>query len=176
MKKRYLIPAAALALILVLAGGTIAFLTRTGDARSEVSASNVKVSLVMLERDDEGNTKEVPDSVTVSPGEEVRRVASIKNTGDQTAWVRLSTPVDMEGIEIGPDEFDDWEYQEGFWYYKNALEPGESTSGVAIFVYIDSGLGNEDSGSTVELDVRAEGTQKKNNGEQVLEAQGWPEE
>ena len=65
---------------------------------------------------------------------------------------------------------------DGWYYYKKILEPGEETTN--LITKIDFSLENldEDIKKTIRLDIDAQAVQAENQSEDVLMVKGWPEE
>lgn len=96
MKKRRLkTKLVALSVVLILAAlsvyGTLAYFTAQGTARNVITTGDIKIALEerMLTPDGE---KTVPfeDQLGVMPGTDVSKIVTVKNTGGQPAWVRVS--------------------------------------------------------------------------------------
>ena len=155
-------------------------------SKSTVTASNLDVKLVMLEEQN-GTEVAAPKDTTIMPGVEISKIARVKNTGKEGSWIRVKANLLINGgsipaaedndyIELLGVNDSDWTYNEddGYWYYNEPLKSGETSE--ALFTGVkftdDEDLieGVDDSN----LEVEAEGTQVKNNGSTVFEAQGWP--
>lgn len=185
MSKKYVAAAISLIMILVLVGGTISFFTTTGSAKNVVTASALNIKLVMLE-DIDGVKSPVSGEMDIMPGETKMRSAQVQNTDKEPAWVRVRVEVvtpegtkeisESDTFIIQGGNAENWEYDNGYFYYLKALEPGETTD--ALFDEIEmiphGRSDNELSGKNINLNVIAEGTQVKNNGSSAKEAQGWP--
>lgn len=187
MNKRYIILALSLIVILALIGGTAAFFSTTGIAKSEITTSNLNIELLVLEKDGDGE-KPVSASVTLMPGESKSRIVHVKNSGNEPAWIRVKAGVTVRsdampaaGAAENQDFYvtdlndRDWVYSEGYWYYRTVLNPGETSEMLFSQVTLDGGIGNDKAGTEVSFDISAEGTQSKNNGDSWADAQGWPE-
>ena len=162
--------------MLVLIGGSVAYFTTEDTATNAVSSSNVKIELVLLEDDGEGNMVPVSGEKTVVPGEGVMRTASIKNTGSEVAWVRIKMPRPDE-IELWQETDPDiWTEKDDCFYYNTPLKPGKTTDPLYFGVEFDESLGNDDSGKKLSLLLKGQGVQHVHNGEVVTDAQGWPED
>ena len=182
MKKRIIISAVIIlgifAAVAVLAAQYI-----SDTAKSTISASNVKIELLMLEEKG-GAESAVSGETDIAPGDEVSRIAKVKNTGDQEAWIRLrpvlvkngvSTPIsDSDEMILNGIDDSNWEQKGEYWYYKKALAAGETSTALFTSVIISDQVGADFDGAN--LNVEAEGTQVKNNGSSVFEAKGWPSE
>ena len=77
---------------------------------------------------------------------------------------------------VKPDvNTDDWtEGEDGYFYYKEALKPGETTAPVLNSVTFDVAMGNEYQGATATVTVTAQAVQTANNGTSAQTASGWP--
>lgn len=181
MKKKRII---SIAVILGILACAIVFAVQilSDVSKSTVTASNVKIEVVMLE---EKEGEEVPFSgdTTIVPGETISRIAKVENTGKEAAWVRLK-PVLVTGDETKPVSADtekmkldgldeeNWVKEGDYWYYQKPLEPGETSEPLFKSVIISDSIDGTFDGANLKVD--AEGTQVKNNGSMVSEAQGWP--
>ena len=176
MRKKLFIAGLAILCIVTLIGGSVAFRSVTGTAESTVTASNLSIELVMLEEDESGAQKTVSGDIEILPGQELSRIAIVKNIGSEPAWVRISTDPMAENenfsiLDVGTD----WTYQDGYWYYNKALEPGQASQALFTGIIFSESINSEMSGEQLALKVNAEGTQTAHNGNSALEAQGWPE-
>ena len=72
---------------------------------------------------------------------------------------------------------EDWLYQDGWYYYREALEPGSETEELLTEVIFDiDEISSLYPGGNFDLNVSAQGVQSRNNEDNVLAARGWPEE
>ena len=73
-----------------------------------------------------------------------------------------------------------WQYADGWYYYKGIVEPGETTPDVFTKVEIvGSKVDNSYLGKTLTLSVVAHAVQSENNpieGTDTFTASGWPQE
>ena len=183
MNKKSIAAAAAIVCVLALAGGSLAAFTATGTATNAVSASNVEIALVILEDDGSGATQEVSGSAAIMPGEEASRIVSVKNTGAQTAWVRVKADAEIAGETITAADnpyvrleglnADDWTWDDGYWYYNDPVESSQTTESLFTGVAFDLGIDNDLSNEALTLAIDAQATQTEHNGSTALEAQGW---
>ena len=67
-----------------------------------------------------------------------------------------------------------WTEKDGYYYYTKALKPGEVTAPVFTSVTFNATMGNEYQNATATVDVFAQAVQTANNGDAVMNAQGWP--
>lgn len=187
LKKKTVLLIAALC-ILALVGGTAAYYTATSDvAVNTVKASNLKVEMMMMQEDGDGNQTPVTgDGAIINPGETYSRIAMVKNSGKETAWVRVKGDLMVNGetisfvdnpyITLEDLNVDDWVWESGYFYYKKPLASGETTTPLFTGVTLAQDIDNEMAGAQINLQPVAEGTQVKHNGSSALEADGWPVE
>lgn len=187
MKRRLLAGAVIVICLSLLAYGTLAFFTAEGTARNVITSGEIDIEL--LEWADEEKTTPFPeDGVSgVMPGAEVTKIVEVKNTGSNDAYIRVKVEKQIllsEGVEGEPDsglmklDFDETRWtlgEDGFYYYKDALKPGEVTEPLFASVTFDISMGNLYQNSTAKVDVTAYAVQADNNGSTVTEAKGWPE-
>ncbi|MBQ0037956.1 MAG: SipW-dependent-type signal peptide-containing protein [Clostridiales bacterium] len=181
MKKRLLILSLLAVCLSLCIGGTLAYFTASGIARNVITTGNIKIDLI--ETDGEGNPfKNVSD---VLPGAEVDKVVTVKNTGDNPCWVRISVEKEIllaEGKNGTPDlsllEIDlnteDWTEKDGFFYYNQELKAGETTIPLFTTATFNTAMDNLYAGCTANVTVGAQAVQTANNGSTALEANGWP--
>ena len=181
-KKKIICIAAALVLIAVLSAGvTLAAFTASKDTLNVVTFGNVHITLI-----DEYTKPEAG----VMPGQTVEKVVSAKNTGSNTAFVRLKLTkswwengqkreeLDPSYITLDFSNADKWaEGQDGYYYYQLPLKPGETAESL-----IDSFSLPKDwdmDGYTKldgHIDARAEAVQSENFTPQLDDAgkiTGW---
>lgn len=162
-----------------LAGGTLAYFTAEETAHNVITSGNVKITL--QEWADDAKTEEFKDITGIMPGMEVTKIAEVKNTGDNTAWIRVkiekSFP-DMEGADLSligisiNEEY--WTQQDGWYYYTEKLAPKEVTEPIFEKVKFGETMGNAYQDKEANVNVIAQAVQVANNGDTALEAAGWP--
>ena len=69
-----------------------------------------------------------------------------------------------------------WQSSNGYYYYNQELSKNQITAPLFTTVTIPDNLSDQYQGATFSLDVYAEAVQVANNGSNVMEAKGWPEE
>lgn len=184
--KRKLFVIAVIALCLsLMAAGTLAYFTAEDTAHNVITSGGIDIEL--KEWADKDKTEPFPAHGVsgVMPGAEVTKIVEVENTGSGEAWVRVKVTKDItlaRGVDAEVDlgllqlDFDEeyWTAKDGYYYYKEALKPGETTKPLFAAVTFDAAMGNEYQNSTATVDVSAYAVQTANNGETVLEAKGWP--
>ena len=187
MKRKLLAVAMVLCCLAIVTGGSLAYFTAEDKAHNVITTGNIDIELQELtdQVDEEGNPIPFEDLEGVMPGSSASKIVQVKNTGSQPAWVRVSVDKTVQLAESVEGEGDpalitmdfnqeEWTEKDGFYYYNHVLAPGETTQPLFTAVTFDSAMDNLYQGSEISVDVCAYATQSANNGETVLEAQGWP--
>lgn len=191
---------AALAVIVIAlslaAYGTVAYFTATGTAHNVLTMGNIGIKLNdKTEVVENGETKlvefttEYPDGMPVMPATEASKIVSVENTGSAPAWVRVKiektvepadaavTGLDTKYVELNYDTKNWVDGGNGFWYYKEPLEPGATTPNLFDTVTFSKDMGNDYMNCKFNIIVSAQAVQSDNNGvgQSVLDVAGWPE-
>ena len=191
---------AALAVIVIAlslaAYGTVAYFTATGTAHNVLTMGNIGIKLNdKTEVVENGETKlvefttEYPNGMPVMPATKASKIVSVENTGSAPAWVRVKiektvepadaavTGLDTKYVELNYD-IESWvDGENGFWYYKEPLKPGETTPNLFDTVTFSKDMGNDYMNCKFNIIVSAQAVQSDNNGvgQSVLDVAGWPE-
>ena len=186
MKKKIIILALKAACLSLVAYGTTAYFTYEDKATNVIVAGNIKIELQELAIPDGGGDP-VPfeDAVDVLPGYAVSKIVQVKNKGSQAAWVRISVDKALalaEGVTGVADvslvsfnlNAEYWKEKDGFYYYKDMLNPGETTKPLFTVVRFSPKMGDMYQQSKATIHVIAYATQVANNGTDVFSAAGWP--
>ena len=191
MKRKTLVVALVLLLAFGAVYGTVAYFTTQGTATNVITAGNLSAEI--HEYADLEMTKPFVDLTGVMPGDAAIKVVTVENTGNSDAWVRLSVSKDYElaparAAVRGADEVasreielvhmdinsEYWTEQDGFYYYNEILEPGQTSEPLFTSITLDVTLGNVWQGAKFFIDVHMDAVQVANNGATALEAAGWP--
>lgn len=194
MKKRILATAIVLICFSILASGSLAFYTASDTARNVITSDGVDIRVEEWQRTLDGvipYPTETP--IEVMPGVTVSKIATVKNN-DAVVYIRarftvVVTQKDGTVIELEPQALNDiisvnvneenWLRKDGdgqWWYYNDSVETGASTEAFFTEVVFDGpNMTNEYQNCKVEILVTAQAVQKANNGNNVMEAAGWPE-
>lgn len=194
MKKRILATAIVLICISVLASGSLAFYTASDTARNVITSDGVDIWVEEWQRTTDGvipYPTETP--IEVMPGVTVSKIVTVKNN-DAVVYIRarftvVVTQEDGTVMELEPQVLNDiisinvneadWQRKDGdeqWWYYNDPIETGASTEAFFTEVVFDGpNMTNEYQNCKVEILVTAQAVQKANNGDNVMEAAGWPE-
>ena len=176
-----LVVSAAILCIALMTNSTIAYFTTSAVARNVITAGTIQVDLV--EKDAAGNAFQNP--VNVVPGAEIEKVVTVENTGSNPCWVRIGVEKSVElaeGVSGEADlslisidfNTDDWTEKDGWFYYNNALESGETTEALFTAVTFSEDMGNLYQSSVATVLVKTQVVQAQNNGSSVMDAAGWP--
>ena len=187
MKRKLLAVAVTVICLSMMAYGTLAYFTAEDTAHNVITSGEIDIELQEW-ADAEKTTPFPEDGVSgVMPGTEVTKIVEVKNTGANDAYIRVRVEKEIvlsDGVEGEPDsglmiiDFDESrcvDGEVGYYYYKEALAPGAVTEPLFASVKFDPAMGNLYQNSTAKVDVTAYAVQVANNGETVLDAQGWPE-
>lgn len=191
MKKRIFALAVVLTCLSILASTTLAYFTDIGTARNVITSGGIGIQVIEQQLVG-GIMQPWPETpVPVMPGTAVSKIASAKNL-EQPAWIRMNYTVtvydaagktmDVPAGELAEviviDANDDaWTQKDGWWYYKTAVNTGETTAPLfEEVIFSGPHMDNKYQNCMVTVDVTAQAVQKANNGATVWEAKGWPEE
>lgn len=185
--KRKLTASAMIAICLSMLGfGSLAYFNAKDVARNVITSGSIEIELQEWANDE----KTIPfpeEGITgVMPGTVVTKIAEVKNTGGNDAWIRvevlptITLATGEEGdpklVSINFDKENWTKGKDGYYYYKAALKPGKTTESLFTEVTFDTSMGNPYEKSKVEIQVNAYAVQTANNGTDVMEANGWPKE
>lgn len=187
MKKKIITIALIVSLVAVAAVGSNAYFTAAEKATNVITSGSVKIDLLEMSVPADGKPVPFEDVSGVMPGASVSKVVTVRNTGDNAAWVRVSVGKAIalrEGVTGEPDlslvRFDlnseNWTEHDGYYYYNTALEPGAETEPLFTAVTFAAEMGNMYQESTATVTVLAQATQLVHNGASAIEAAGWPAE
>ena len=182
MKRKLLIVSVVAICIAILAAGSLAYFTAEGTAHNVITTGGVEIAL----QEWADAEKKIPfENMTgVMPGTKVTKIVEVKNTGASDAWVRVKVEKKIERKtevgEIDPNlveldlDTEKWEYKDGFYYYKEALKPNETTRPILRSVEFKPAMDNVYQNAQISVDISAQAVQYANNGTTVMAAQGWP--
>jgi len=184
MKKKNMVLLAALALLVgLVAYGTVAYFSGEAHVTNVITTGTVDIAVV--------EDWDPQDGKGVMPGQSVKKVVQVENTGTGDAWVRVQVE---NTVTTAPGEvitdvnallsFDinetDWvQGADGYYYYKQPLASGAKTNPLFTQVTLSTEMGNDYQGREISVDVSAQAVQSKNNsipeGKTVVDIPGWPE-
>ncbi|MGN1399073.1 MAG: SipW-dependent-type signal peptide-containing protein [Erysipelotrichaceae bacterium] len=166
---------------------SLAYFTYTDTADNVITTGNISIEILEQKDDGQGNLTEFEDVVDVMPSMSVSKIVKVKNTSQQTVWLRVKVEkvielayqtdeeIDYSLIQL---DFDDeyWTEVDGYYYYLAPLKATELTRALFTTVTFDGAMGNMYQDSKVKIIIKASAVQYANNGKTVFEAAGWPDE
>jgi predicted ribosomally synthesized peptide with SipW-like signal peptide len=184
-KRKTLVIVICLLCVALAAGGSFAYFTAEETAHNVINMSDLDIDIQEWANDD--MTEPFPeDGITNAlPGTEITKIATVKNTSDSEAWVRVKLDKSIilaDGVSGTADtsliiltvNTAKWTERDGYYYYNEPLAPGAVTEPVLTKVTISKDMNDMYKKSTVKVDVIAQAVQTANNGSSALEAVGWP--
>lgn len=181
MKKKLSIVFGIIAILAIISVGTLAYFTSEQNAENVISAGNIKLEIHEKTASGEDFPKE---GIIVMPGDTVSKIVTVENTGDHPLYLRVKLTEGVSDEALTDDDCLDininrscWLEKDGYYYYYRALQSGETTEQLFSEVYFDLyNIDNKYLGKHFTLNVAASAVQSENNGSDVLNAIGWPEE
>ena len=128
--KIHIIITAALICNIAAVGGVIAYLTSADTAVNTYGVGHVDTDIV----------EEFDPPPELKPGVSFEKNVKVKNTGECPSYVRVQavfTDGDMEKLCDVDWNTNDYEYRDGYYYYKNILEVGETTEPLFTTITVD---------------------------------------
>lgn len=180
MKKR-IIFVILLVLIIVSASVTYAYIVRESTAETVITFGSLKLKLhyYTLDNDKEVEIKE-DDNLSIYGMNKLSRMVRLENIGGHSMYVRVKLDIkdsnnhDISNI-ITINELDNWIYDDGYYYYKYELNPGEMTTKLMDeIIFNKEEVTNNYRGMAIKFKINAEAVQAEHNESDVLEAKGWP--
>ena len=190
MKKKFIAGGAVAAAVALLAIGTLAYFVSEARATNTITTGTVTIelneySVYSPEADgqqtaarDTGTSVPYEDPGVLMPGEAVDKIPIITNIGTADCWVRMRVELALEQetaqrqvegqsglaemITINYDA-DNWVQEDGWYYYTEALAPGEAAAPLFDKVELSKEMGNNFQGAAFDIDIEAEAVQSKNN-------------
>ncbi len=163
---------------------TLAYYSTVGKATNVVTSGNIQ--FMIHETTDQG-TAFPEEGVYIVPGDVVSKKVSVENICEHPFYLRVKLVYGVDSLELSAEDCfklnideSNWQYADGWYYYKGIVEPGETTPDVFTKVEIvGSKVDNSYLGKTLTLSVVAHAVQSENNpveGTDTFTASGWPQE
>lgn len=164
--------------------GTLAYYSTVGKATNVVTSGNIQ--FIIHEKTDSG-TEFPKEGVYIVPGDIVSKQVSIESDCEHPFYLRVKIVYGVDSQELSAEDCfklnideSNWQYVDGWYYYKGIVNPGETTPNVFSHVEIvGSKVDNSYLGKTLQLTVVAHAVQSEHNPIQngdVSTASGWPQE
>ena len=99
------------------------------------------------------------DNKPIIPGEDFKKIVKVRNTGENPCFVRVKILISPEKYkdELALDiNTTDWEYKDGYYYYKKVLDCNNETTPLFTKLTIPSSLEN---GDTFDINIYSESIQ-----------------
>ncbi len=147
MKKKILSIALVVAMIAVVAAGSLAYFTDNDSAENVFTVGNVSIDLTEPNWDESGSI----DAETVYAGEPLAKDPTVTNDGNNPCFVRIK----VEGLDQFGDKGaityrtdyvagklgDNWvDGEDGYFYYTKVLAVGETTDALFDQIVMPTGL------------------------------------
>lgn len=186
LKRKILLFSIVGIIISLFAYGTLAYFTAEKTTKNIITTGNIDIEL----HDETTGGIPFPEEGIqgVMPGKVIDKIVYVENIESNPLYTRIkiqkmiSSPDNSEAI-LNFDKIklninsDYWLLKEdGYYYYKEKLEKGEKTEPLFTTVSFGIDIGNQYENANIEIDVLAQAVQSQNNGEDVIEALGWPKE
>lgn len=181
-RNRLLLIALAAILLTVLTQPSLAFYTVIGKATNVVTSGNIELQIHEKTADGSDFPQE---GVFVIPGDIVSKQVSIENVCSHAFYLRVKLVSSTTNEALPPEEClkmdidtENWTLVDGFYYYNQILQPGETTPNLFTQVEIvGSKVDQTHAGSTLSITVNAYAVQSENNpADDPWDAAGWPAE
>lgn len=188
MKKKILALAAIAICLSIIGYSTLAFYTSSQKDENVITSGNVKIEL----EEWADSEKKIPyedqypnNEVTgILPGVSTTKIVEVKNTGDNPVWIRVDVKKDIQlkdgtnadvGLMTMDYDLTHWTlWTDGYYYYNERLDAGQTTEPLFASVSFDEGMTNEYQNCTAKVEVTAYAVQVANNGTTFRDALGWP--
>ena len=176
--------ALAASVLTFMSQGTLAYYSTVGRATNVVTSGNIR--FIIHETTDQG-TEFSKDGVYIVPGDIVSKRVSIESDCEHPFYLRVKVVYGVNSEELTAEDCfklnineEHWELHDGWYYYKEVVDPDETTPYVFSHVeMVGSKVDNRYIGKTLTLTVNAQAVQSENNpldDGNVYTASGWPKE
>ncbi len=184
IKLKIFVVALVAVLMAFVSTSTLAFYSTVGLATNVVTSGNIR--FIIREMTDQG-TEFPTEGVYIVPGDVVSKKVSIKSDCNHPFYLRVKMVYGVDSKELTAEDCfklnindEHWVLHDGWYYYKDVVEPWETTPDVFSHVEIvGSKVDNSYIGKTLTLTVKAQAVQSENNpisNGDTFTASGWPAE
>lgn len=187
MKEKLSVVAILAIFLAIMSAGTWAYFTTSEQVHNVITTGSVDITL--NEWADEAKTTPFEDLVGILPGRQVTKIPEVVNSGENPVFVRVKLTKtitwadeveNLDGVDLSKVSLDlndeDWAEQDGYYYYRKILLPGEVTEPLFTTVTFDATMDNIFQNAQIHIDIAAQAVQSANNGTDPLKALGWPAE
>lgn len=184
IKLKFLTLAVVATIVTLMSQGSLAFFTTLGRATNVITSGDIDLK---IHETTDGSNPFPEEGVYVIPGAVVGKQVNIENVGDNPFYLRVRIIYGVDSDVLSSDDAfklnidsTNWHYLDGWYYYKDVVEAGETTPYVFSHVEIvGDTVDNSYIGKTLSLTVEAQAVQSENNevwDNKTYTAFGWPEE
>ncbi|MDD6488776.1 MAG: TasA family protein [Clostridia bacterium] len=171
MKKQVIIGSVCAVAAAVAAGSTLAYFTAEDTAVNTISTGNLDITINEYKDTQCGEVSYTDPTTPVMPGDCISKKVRVENTGNGSAYIRAKIDMSFEGDDESlPTDFiklnigKNWTLSDdGYYYYKYVVKPGEETTNLFTTVTFDNEMGNDYQNQKLNIDINAEAIQSKNN-------------
>ena len=165
------------------------FTASSNSSQNRIASGSVEVDFVGLNTPGAsgGSSGTELDPIRFLPGYVEMRDVYVKNTGDAPIYLRAKTKIEItlaQAYSAYSDKIDTslvlfdvdenvWVLRDGYYYYADMLEGGESTPEFFTKIKFSDAMGNIYKDSIVKITVLFEMVQATSNGATVFDAVGW---
>lgn len=171
-------------MVTIISTSTVSYYQTTGKATNVVTSGNIK--FIIHETTDNGTEFPV-NGVFVSPGDIVSKKVTVENICEHPFYLRVKPIYGVDSNELTVEDCfklninsESWILHDGWYYYKNVVNPNDTTDEIFSRVEIvGAKVDNRYIGKTLQLTVKAQAVQSENNpitDGNVYTASGWPKE
>lgn len=183
-KLKIVVVALVAVVLTLMSQSTLAYYSTVGRSTNVVTSGAIR--FIIHETTDQG-TEFPAEGVYIVPGDIVSKKVNIENDCSHPFYLRVKVVYGVNAQELTAEEcfklnIDEthWELHDGWYYYKEIVNPGETTPDVFSHVEIvGSKVDNSYLGKTLTLTVNAQAVQSENNpltDGKIYTASGWPAE
>ncbi len=162
---------------------TIAYYSTIGKSENVITSGNLK--MMIHEKTDQG-TDFPSEGVYIMPGDIVSKAVTVENICEHPFYLRVRVVFGVNSEALSAEDCfklniseDNWQFVDGWYYYRSILQPGETSPLVFSHVeIIGDKVDKSYIGKTLTLTVDAQAVQSENNpvsGGETFRAAGWPE-
>lgn len=183
-KVKIVVVSVVAALFAFMVQPTAAYYQTVGKATNVVTSGNIQ--FIIHEKTAQG-TEFPTEGVYILPGDVVSKEVSIENDCAHPFYLRVKMIYGTTALDLTPEEClklnvngEYWQLHDGWYYYKNIVNPGETTHNIFSHVEIVGDKVQADHiGKALSLTVNAQAVQSENNpiaDGNIYTASGWPAE
>lgn len=184
IKIKIAVVAVVAALFAFMVQPTAAYYQTVGKATNVVTSGSIQ--LIIHEKTDQG-TEFPAEGVYILPGDVVSKEVSIENDCAHPFYLRVKMVYGTDAQDLSAEDClklninsEHWQLHDGWYYYKDVVNPGETTPNVFSHVEIvGSKVNTGHIGKVLTLTVNAQAVQSENNpitDGNTYTASGWPAE